>query len=80
MAKLVAEVDAVAKESDLGEFVSWKVAKKMPYLDAVVKESFRIHPAVGQLLERYVPEGGATFDGHFLPEGTIIGMNPWVIS
>lgn len=32
------------------------------------------------LLERIVPEGGATFDGVFLPGGTIVGMNPWVVA
>jgi cytochrome P450 len=32
------------------------------------------------LLERIVPVGGATFDGVFLPGGTIVGMNPWVVT
>lgn len=39
-----------------------------------------MHPAVGQLLERIVPKGGFHFDGVWLPEGTIVGMNPWVCS
>lgn len=78
MEKLVGEIDEAATRADFGEFVSWKAAKQMPYLDAVIKEALRMHPAVGQLLERHVPEGGATFDGHFIPEGTIVGMNPWV--
>lgn len=74
----MAEINNATKESDVGEFISWKTAKAMPYLDAVIKEAFRMHPAVGQLLERHVPKGGATFDGHYLPEGTIVGMNPWI--
>ena len=37
-----------------------------------------MHPAVGQLLERVVPDGGATISGVWLPEGTIVGVNPWV--
>lgn len=37
-----------------------------------------IHPAVGLLLERVVPPGGANIAGLWLPEGTVIGMNPWV--
>lgn len=76
--KLISEVDAADARGDLGEFVSWKAAKQMPYLEAVVKEAVRIHPAVGQLLERDVPKGGVVLDGHFLPQGTVVGMNPWV--
>lgn len=37
-----------------------------------------MHPAVGLLLERLIPKGGADFGGVWLPEGTVIGMNPWV--
>lgn len=37
-----------------------------------------MHPAVGLLLERLVPKGGAEVEGVLLPEGTIVGMNPWV--
>ena len=37
-----------------------------------------MHPAVGQLLERIVPEGGTTINGIVLPAGVIVGMNPWV--
>ncbi|KAF5006060.1 hypothetical protein FDECE_7542 [Fusarium decemcellulare] len=78
MAKLMAEVHESEERGDLGEFVSWKAANEMPYLEAVIKESFRMHPPVGQLLERHVPKGGIDLGNHFLPEGTIVGMNPWV--
>jgi len=37
-----------------------------------------MHPAVGLLLERLVPKGGADLGGVWLPEDTIVGMNPWV--
>jgi cytochrome P450 len=52
----------------------------MPYFQACVREALRMHPAVGQLLERVVPPEGATISGVFLPAGTIVGMNPWVAS
>ena len=61
--------------------VSWKATQEMPYYEAVMKEAARMHPGVGLMLERIVPEGGFTLpDGRFIPEGTIVGMNPWVIS
>jgi cytochrome P450 len=36
---------------------------------------------VGHLLERIVPSSGLTLeDGTVLPPGTIVGINPWVLS
>jgi len=53
---------------------------KLPYLSAVIKEAMRMHPGVGLPLERIVPKGGLTTpDGTILKEGTIVGMNPWVV-
>ncbi|KAL6251440.1 hypothetical protein RBB50_001649 [Rhinocladiella similis] len=78
MAKLLKDIDELEERGELGEYVSWKTSKSMSYLDAVIKEGFRMHPAVGQLLERHVPKGGITLGDTFIPEGTIVGMNPWV--
>lgn len=39
----------------------------------------RLHPGVGFPLERYVPQEGLKVDNLFLPGGTIVGMNAWVI-
>lgn len=41
----------------------------MSYLQAVIKEALRMHPATGLPLERVVPAGGATISGYFFPEG-----------
>ena len=38
-----------------------------------------MHPAVQYPLERLVPKGGATLNGYWIPEGTIVGMNAGVI-
>jgi len=39
----------------------------------------RLHPGVGFPLERYVPEEGLKVGDVFLPRGTIVGMNAWVV-
>ncbi|CAG8980606.1 hypothetical protein HYALB_00013761, partial [Hymenoscyphus albidus] len=54
---------------------------KNPSLQAVIKEALRIHPPVGQTLERIVPAQGLGLpDGRVIPSGTIVGMNPWVVT
>lgn len=82
-AKLMQELDTAAADGTIEEradkTVSWPEAQKLPYLDAVVQESFRLHPAPGFILERVVPKQGMQILGEHIPGGTIIGCNAWVI-
>lgn len=59
--------------------VTWSESQKLEYLDACIKESFRLHPAAGLPLERIVPPQGAEIAGHFVKGGTIVGCSAWVI-
>ncbi|KAG9239278.1 putative benzoate 4-monooxygenase cytochrome P450 [Amylocarpus encephaloides] len=52
----------------------------LPYLDACMWEALRLHPAFALLFERVVPEGGITVLGHYLPAGTWVGGNPYVVN
>lgn len=45
---------------------------ELPYLDAVIKESLRCFPPIPMSQPRYVPAGGRTIDGYFIPAGTIV--------
>ncbi|KAH0832551.1 hypothetical protein AYO21_06055 [Fonsecaea monophora] len=56
----------------------FKVTQDLPYLQAVIKEALRMHPATGLPLWRVVPAGGATVLGHYFPAGAIVGVNSWV--
>ena len=49
--------------------ITYKESQKLPYLQAVIKEALRIHPATGQMLARIVPDGGAWLCGRFFPAG-----------
>ena len=81
--KLMAEIDEAIKEGAVEDrptgLISWAESQKLPYLDACIKEAFRLHPATGLLLERVVPPQGAEICGEHIAGGTIVGCNPWVI-
>ncbi|KAF4836184.1 Pisatin demethylase [Colletotrichum siamense] len=78
MGKLRQEIDEFTSRGELSEAPTFKESQQMPYLQAVIKEALRVHPAVGIPLERVVPEGGATIGGRFFPEGSVVGINSWV--
>ncbi|KAH6723526.1 cytochrome P450 oxidoreductase [Leptodontidium sp. MPI-SDFR-AT-0119] len=73
--KLCAEV----RNAGLERPVSAQATARLPYLVAVIREAIRIHPPVGMILPRVVPDGGATIGGYYLPEGVEVGISPWVI-
>ncbi|KAL0933453.1 cytochrome p450 pisatin [Colletotrichum truncatum] len=76
--KLRAEVREFENRGELSRNPTFKEGQNMPYLQAVIKEALRIHPAVGLPLERVIPKGGATMAGRFFPEGSVVGINSWV--
>ncbi|PSS28479.1 hypothetical protein M430DRAFT_92974 [Amorphotheca resinae ATCC 22711] len=77
--KLLEELDAAEHEGRASANVTVTESFQMPYLQACMKEAMRLHPGVGFPLERYVPKGGLVVGDVLLPEGTIVGMNAWVI-
>ncbi|KAL1854961.1 hypothetical protein Plec18170_004373 [Paecilomyces lecythidis] len=79
LSKLRTEIDSQASKGRISDPVTFQEAQGMPYLQAVIKESLRLHPAVGTILAREVPKGGVQLGGYFFPEGTNVGANPWVL-
>lgn len=81
--RLRQELDAAARGGLFSDYetglVTWHESQKLPYLDACVKEAFRLHPAPGLPMERVVPAGGAEIAGHFVAGGTIVGCSAWVM-
>ncbi|KAF2646987.1 cytochrome P450, partial [Lophiostoma macrostomum CBS 122681] len=72
LVKLRAEIDGA------GEVGTYQEALKLPYLQAVIKEALRLHPATGLPLGRVVPKGGSMIAGKYFPEGSVVGVNTWV--
>ena len=52
---------------------------ELRYLDAVVKEGLRCFPPIPMSQPRYVPEGGRTIAGYFVPGGTIVSAQAWSV-
>ncbi|KAK7931819.1 Benzoate 4-monooxygenase cytochrome P450 [Apiospora marii] len=61
-------------------FPKWGEVRDLPYLDGCVNEAARIHPPFALPLERVVPEGGVEVLGTYLPPGTLVGGNPYVVN
>ncbi|ROW13084.1 hypothetical protein VPNG_05916 [Cytospora leucostoma] len=53
---------------------------KLPYLDAVVMEGLRCFPAIPMSLPRYVPPGGRSIDGYFVPGGTVVSAQAYSVN
>ncbi|KAI0244100.1 hypothetical protein L0F63_001952 [Massospora cicadina] len=70
--QVVAEIRARV-EDELSGFtseISFKMCQeRLPYLQAVIKESMRLLPAVSGVGLRKIPASGRTLLGHHLPEG-----------
>ena len=66
------EIAEAQSRGELSENITYKEAQKMPYLQAVIKESLRIQPATGLPFGRIVPEGGATILGQYFPAGVCL--------
>ena len=73
------EIDTAAKKGKISDPVTFKETQDhLPYLNAVIKEALRIHPATGLPMARLVPPTGATISNTFIPGGSTVGINAWV--
>jgi cytochrome P450 len=77
--KLQDEIDTAAKEGRISDPITFKEAQELRYLQAVIKEALRKHPATGLPMQRIVPTSSPiTVDGHVIPPGSSVGINAWV--
>lgn len=67
--KLRDEIDTAVMEGNLSNPATFQEGQRLSYLQATIKEALRLHAAVGQILSRVVPEGGAQLAGRHFPKG-----------
>ncbi|KAM0257753.1 hypothetical protein ACHAQJ_004204 [Trichoderma viride] len=72
--------EEIAAADIAGEIISDSVAKDLPYLQAVIKEGFRIFPPIAALMSKEVSPQGDSWNGAFIPGGTRIGFSIWAIT
>ena len=75
--KVVEEVRAAF--NDVEDIVQGPALNSCHYLRACIDEAMRLSPSVGGILPREVQSGGMTIDGHFVPEGTVVGVPHYTV-
>ncbi|GAB4857022.1 hypothetical protein Ancab_014934 [Ancistrocladus abbreviatus] len=75
MEKALQELDTVV---GIDKMVEESHIHKLPYLNAVVKESLRLHPAL-PLLVPHCPSQSSTIGGYIVPKGSRVFVNVWAI-
>ncbi|KIJ40995.1 hypothetical protein M422DRAFT_172679 [Sphaerobolus stellatus SS14] len=76
-ARAQAELDSFIKGERLPDY-SDRAEEKTPYLDAVVSEVLRWNPVTPLGVAHAVTEDD-TYDGYFIPKGTVMLPNQWAI-
>ncbi len=76
-ARLQEEIDKGIRTGNISSPVTDAEARRLPYLQAAIKEGLRIKaPAAGPLFKT-VPLQGDLIEGKFIPGGTQIGTSPF---
>ncbi|XP_059657449.1 flavonoid 3'-monooxygenase CYP75B137-like [Cornus florida] len=84
MAELMRHPGVMKKvQEELAEVVGMNIVDeshipKLQYLDAVVKETFRLHPALPLLVPKS-PSQSCTVGGYTIPKNTKVFLNVWAI-
>lgn len=76
MAQVQQELDSVVGQDRL---VSELDLPNLPYLQAFIKETFRLHPSTPLSLPRVANESCEVF-GYHIPKGTTLLLNVWAIA
>ncbi|KAH7434659.1 hypothetical protein KP509_06G029000 [Ceratopteris richardii] len=80
MEKLRAEIDSVKGLRDKSALVTDEDVGRMPYLEKVIREVFRLHPVVPLLVPRLSTQEVEVASGEYsLPQGTLAYVNAWAL-
>ncbi|KAH7066573.1 cytochrome P450 [Paraphoma chrysanthemicola] len=78
--KMMAEIDEQTRERKISDMPKYdEVLQHCPYYVACVKESMRLCPSAPNIFPRIVGPTGMTLNNHFVPPGTEVTCNPWLV-
>ncbi|KAI0539191.1 cytochrome P450 [Xylaria digitata] len=77
--EILKKLETELTDASIHEVPAFAEVSKLPYLNAVIKESMRVFPVTSFPMERLVPAGGAEIAGMYFPEGTTVGCLPAAI-
>ncbi|CAL8574905.1 hypothetical protein XPA_000851 [Xanthoria parietina] len=75
--RVQSEVRAAFQNQDEITLRSVSKTGLLPYMEAVIQESFRMYPPVPAILPRITGSGGAIIDGNFVPKNVSVGVHQW---
>lgn len=78
--KLMNEIDGATQAGKLSEIPQWdEVVAYCPFYVACVKETMRLRPSTPTIFPRLVGKGGLVVGDNYIPEGTEVTCNPWIV-
>ena len=78
--RLMEEIDEATRGGHLSDMPQYdEVTNHCPYYVACVRESMRLNPSAPNIFPRLAPKGGLELFGQFVPEGTEVTCNPWLV-
>jgi cytochrome P450 len=79
--KLMDEIDKATRAGRISAGVPRyeDVMEHCPYYVACVKEAMRLNPSAPNIFPRLAPKDGLNLFGKFVPEGSEVTCNPWIV-